>query len=737
MRKRPFPRSILLLPVIALLLACVPAGLLQAEADATAASGYVSVMRNGNLELLADTRNAYIALKDERTGRTWYSNPPDLAEDTLASGMPKALLMSLIGITYQDGKNNDFTASSVISSVKRNGFTFEKAAEGLVFLFDFVREQIRVPVRFSLEEEALVVQILSEDIEEYGGNRLVSVTLMPYFGAGGKADDGYLLVPDGSGAIIRFNNGRTEALEYDQDVYGDEYAVEKPMLTNPKDWIHLPVFGIRNGQGAMLGVIDGNAAAASISAFVAGRYTSYNTVNTTFHYRIEGSVKLPMKNWATRTIQLLGSGRTRSTYSVRYLPLQDGSTYIDMANRYGRYLKDEKGLAPAGIASPYSLFIDTYASVRRRKSVLGIPMTVTQKLAGFDEMETMLADLKAAGIDSMVMRLNGWTGKGAYGVFDTSGSAIGQAGGERGLASLLDKAADLGTRIYPSVDLTNSYEPSFGFVPFRDATKNLTRIPARQYAFLVNTLLPDYRIRPWYLTAPSRFGDFLSTYLGSLDRRAAGEATGVAVLGAGSACYSDFSEAGFMRAETEQVYWKAFSSMSGRDLMLESANAYGLSGATSIISVPLSSSRFDIFDESVPFYEAALRGYAELASPPVNLSGNPRMIILKCLEYGVSPTFAWTPGDPSAFKETRLRDQYASDYRGWMAEASQWHQELEAVLGPVAGQPMTAHERIREGVFRTTFGETTTVLVNYGERAETVDGSVVPPMGYLVLKVAS
>ena len=81
----------------------------------------------------------------------------------------------------------------------------------IVFLFDFPNEKFRVPVRYALNGERFDASILTDGILEYGTNKIKSIEFLPYFGAGGMNEDGYLFVPDGSGALIYFNNERLTA----------------------------------------------------------------------------------------------------------------------------------------------------------------------------------------------------------------------------------------------------------------------------------------------------------------------------------------------------------------------------------------------------------------------------------------------------------------------------------------------------------------------------------------------
>ena len=74
--------------------------------------------------------------------------------------------------------------------------------------------------------------------------------LLENFGAASAQENGYLFVPDGSGALIYYNNGKTSRQSYTAQVYGADWSVnflsdQKPEYDTNLS-IKLPVFGAVN-----------------------------------------------------------------------------------------------------------------------------------------------------------------------------------------------------------------------------------------------------------------------------------------------------------------------------------------------------------------------------------------------------------------------------------------------------------------------------------------------------------
>ena len=174
----------------------------SAGATASSLDEYQEIAKNSNLKLMANLATGEVAVQDLSTGKIWYTNPPAADEDGVAAGTNKALLKSQISINYTTAKSQVMTATSFMNSVSKKGLTSKVENGSVIFVYQFVKEEIRIPLKYSLTETALQVELLTREVEEYGTNKLNTVDILPYFGAGGSEDEGYIFVPDGSGALI-------------------------------------------------------------------------------------------------------------------------------------------------------------------------------------------------------------------------------------------------------------------------------------------------------------------------------------------------------------------------------------------------------------------------------------------------------------------------------------------------------------------------------------------------------
>ena len=112
---------------------------------------------------------------------------------------------------------------------------------------------------------------------------LTSVALLRFFGAADSTEEGYIFVPDGSGALIYLNNGKTNQTLYSEPVYGRDGALPTgERLPYEKKTNHLPVFGMKRGNQAFLAVIEEGEALAQIRADIARPASRYNVAYVAF-----------------------------------------------------------------------------------------------------------------------------------------------------------------------------------------------------------------------------------------------------------------------------------------------------------------------------------------------------------------------------------------------------------------------------------------------------------------------
>ena len=176
--------------------------------------------------------------------------------------------------------------------IKDTGYSFEDlerdhAAAGYEGE-DTAMASFRVTMRYTLTDSGLEVDIPAEGISfDTDYFYLNEITPLKYFGAGFSMDEeGYLLFPDGCGALVRYTGQSERSTSkltmkyYGRDFTDGESAVYVPRQTE----VRLPVFGNSNASSAFVAAVGEGAAMGKVTAQAGTNANPLNTIYTTFTY---------------------------------------------------------------------------------------------------------------------------------------------------------------------------------------------------------------------------------------------------------------------------------------------------------------------------------------------------------------------------------------------------------------------------------------------------------------------
>ncbi len=754
-KKIVLPGMAALLLILVLLTACAreetvpePASAEQTELMAGFAAGIADELRtiaeNGNLQLSANLKNGEIAVLDKRSGKTWYSNPLDKESDTLAGGFHKAALFSQVLLTYTTDTGVVMNVSSYLGAVSKSGLTYRIDGDSIIFKYDFVKEELIVPVRYSLTDTDLAAEILTAGVQETGTNKLTNIELLPFFGAGTSEDEGYLLVPDGSGALIYFNNGKGTAKEFSMSLYGFDNGLNDRLLSAATaitasftltENVYLPVFGEKCNEDGFLAILTDGAAKGTVKARSAGIYTSYNNIWSTYDYRSVGTVRLMQKEMDEKTAAIAEKKPdTEANFKVLYRFLEKGnSEYSHMAQVYREHLLETTGLTARTQEGDIPFYLDLYGYIRKTKSFLGIPRDTLIPMTKIEDAEAMVEELNSSGIGNIVLKYNYWMKDGYYKTIQTNARLEKKLGSVGSLKQLEEKLNSSGGSMYLAAELMNVYKTGKGVSKYNDVLSSVANTPQAQYKFSLDSALQDSRYKPWYLIKPRKWAEYFDKFLNSFEEKGF---SNVAFESIGTMAYSELSTNGTSRSRVPGIAAGILEEASGRTehIMLSGANEYAAVYADHILNTPVKCSGFDVEDVSIPFYQMVFHGYANYSLGAANLSSNPEDMLLKCLEYGAAPMYSWVARNPEELVGSRTDELFSADYSKWIASAAAEYQEINSVLKDTVTLPITSHRILQEGVTETVYGKEIRIIVNYNSNSVTAEGVQVGGKDYLILK---
>lgn len=591
-----------------------------------------------------------------------------------------------------------------------------------------------VSVIYKLEGDDLTVEIPFSSFESRESYPIYSVTPLPYFGAGSTSDEGFLLLPEGGGSIINFNNGKTSQNIYYSNLYGWDMAVER------KDLVHstlasMNVYGISDTQDSFICIMEDGSSYASIEADISGKNSSYNYVDAI--YTIKAREKYDLGAGANQDMYVYLEDLPQDESIKKRYSFIDSGDYVDMAKDYQDYLiktypetftKNDETSAP--------LVIEAVGAVDKVKQILGVPVSRPLPLTTYEECAELITDVTNLGVDNLSVKYTGWCNGGVKQKFLKNVRLISSLGNKKDLQNLSDTAKNLGVDLY--LDGITQYEFksnlfNSGFFSYVDAAKFLSRKRAELYEYSAVTYAAREGMDSYFLL----HGDTIIEMCNNLVKKTQEFGTGVSFQDLGKDLSSDFYRKDYTSRDEQmdmQVDVLKGVTAAGQKVMINEGNAYAAPYADIITNMDLRGSEYTIIDKVVPFYQIALHGYVDYTGAPINTGGNVEEQMLYAAEYGAALQFSIMKESPFTLQKTLYTMYYASEYDSWGSEMLDIYNRYNSELGHTFNQLIVDHYYITEEVHATVYEDGTKVYVNYGFEDFVDGGNTVPARDYLVVK---
>ncbi len=692
----------------------------------------------------------YTSLMEEKdaksTGRQYlYLDQEELKSDKLQEYLERYPILAEHPIYVLKEDVKDYKKEEITEYFLAAGYTTEEMEKDhLENGFESINEKpwFNIAVSYYLENGSFVAELDPNTVEYDTENYyLVDIDLLEYFGAAGPEDEGYLFVPDGSGALISFNNGKTGAPAYIGYVYGED----KTNLVNQTRksgidqsvTVRMPVFGAKNGESAFLAIVEGSAAGADINAAVNGRTDSYNHVYAGFGYLSYGAISMG-DMVGNNSFQMYSRPEFPESFQVRYYFLHgEKADYAGMASRYQEYLL-EKGVFHQRVESSTTpLYLNFIGAIDKYDSIFGIKCKVIQELTTYEQAAEAVRELTEGGAEGIKLEYSGWSSGGLQGGAPGSVKALkclktsgmNQKGFQQEMAAA-------GVPVFYTAQLQYVYQDGLldGYRPESNGPRYYDNTVARAARYFIPNGIKD-RTASIDMISPYYVEKMAETFL----KKTKGYGfTGISVENLASDLFSDFNSRHYVERQTAAERncgaMERLASGCGGALLGSNANVYAWQYLSDIKNVPLDSNRTQLIDEVIPFYGMVLHGYREYAGTPVNLSGDMNTMLLKSVESGAGLSFQLICGDNSLLKNTEFDSLYSVNFEAWKDTALAAWQKVNEAVGDLQGLLITGHEKLSENVYCTIYEDGTRVIVNYGRQEVQYQGNTVGAQDFLVLK---
>lgn len=592
-----------------------------------------------------------------------------------------------------------------------------------------------IPLDYQLTEDGLTVSIETEEIVERGGAKLYNIILLKYFGAGSSTETGYMFVPNGSGSIINFNNGKGN-FGYTQYVYGTDPTVAGYTVVENTSTARMPVFGVKHENNALFAIIEKGDALARIDAFTSNETNSYNNAYATFYLRGYELLSMFGTTGSQADLPLVENNIYKEDLQVTFVPLSgDDANYSGMANYYREYLIENGVLGEKLADNQVPFFLDILGGANVPQNVLGVTVDDVVAMTTYEEAGEIAEKLNEIGVGNIKMNYLGWFNDGYYHDVPETIKNISELGSKNEFASLEDQLVENGGELFGNVAFNEVSYTSSNYILSQEAAKyyngKLVLLGSVNPYTLKRSTNAKYEETMYTVLSPRYLYYYVENFA---EEFKAFDVQGVALRDLGSVLSSDKKRTALInRQEALEVTKAAFEALAEENtLLVHGGNAYSLGYTTEVVDAPTTGSQFNLVDEIVPFYGMVIHGYINYAGEELNLtqSVDREELLLEAIENGACLRYVLTYENSDQIKYSGLNSMYSVQYDLYMEEIEAFYKEANDALKDVVNVPMVGHEILDNDVRKVTYENGVVIYINRGSEDVSVDGITVPAKWY-------
>lgn len=639
---------------------------------------------------------------------------------------------------------NDSAKKSKVGMEKLNkifekaGYTEEDYAKDMEGHEEDESLSITIPLEYRLTDKGLEATVKAADIEEHGNVYISQIDVLQFFGAASNKAQGYILVPDGSGALINLNSGN-QATAYNQAIYDIDPVAQNYVVIEETECARLPIFGIKVDDNAIFARITAGDAIASVNADVAGKLNNYNYAYASFNVREKELLNMFGVQGSKSDIPVVEKSLYKIDLSVSYSFLtKDDASYSGMARTYRKQLIDEGILKETNQSESVPLYLDIIGGVEQKKHIMGIPYEGVCAMTTYDEASEIVDNLYDSDITNLRLNYQGWFNGGIYHDVADKIKLIGSVGSKSDLESLNKKLEDKGGKLFMDVAFQKVSHESKRFTSVLEASKYYSGYVVELGATDPSTVrqtsnLEWYDEMIYYMISPKFLNRYVDKFASKITKY---DVSGINLTDLGSVLTSDKKRSELInRQQAENIVIGQYEKLAEtkKNLMETGGNEYSLKYVSDIIDAPTSYSAYYIIDEQVPFYEMVIHGSISYSGEAFNLMDDDLDddFVLNCIEYGIAPRFTLSYKDPSKMKYTSSADKYSVLYTTWLDKAKEMYGNINEALKDVDGSAMINHEKLDNGLIKVDYENGKTIYINKTSQDITVDGNTVKAKNYL------
>jgi len=695
--------------------------------------GHTRILENEYLEIWQRDSDLSIRIVDKKTGYVWGTVDTSKANEFnqtwsgIASSIVAIEVFDKGGILKAVGSG----ATDVLKEYKKNG-------NSITYKVSFQSVGITLTFKMSLAGNHLTFELLPDSIVEGSEYSLATVMFMPFLGAVREKEvDGYVFIPDGNGALMRFSNAAHYLAPYERKVYGKDGGIDDMFEVNdlkakrPNDFaveppqILIPALGIVHAENANGFLITAKSGAefSSVVTYPSGIISKYTWGTIKFIYRQKYTQRTSRSGAG---IQVPQKDKNVFNAKAEYTFFNgNDASYIGFANYLkGNYTTGKNEITVVGDKDVPVMLYFILSDIEK-----GILSYNVKNVTTVDAIIDYVKQLKSAGVNNIILFIDGW-----------------QKGGKSGY-----KVSEYGfeDKVFNAEQRKKLFEFSRAEnikLYFVDAFKKVTerQLNLRAYEVGINLsqapILEEKDDKTILFNKTYYFNAYLA--IEKLTQKIPfyknNSIENVALADFASTLYSDNRyDNSYPRDYIKNQSMKALQKLqtSLNFVAMKAPHDYAWQYADAIYDVPVNNGQYLFLTDTVPFLQIILKGSVPYFAPPMNLSFYSREDVLKCIEYGAYPSFTLTELNNFELKDTGISDIYSSQFYDWKQEIIDIYKEINSALSRFLGQKIVDRRTLQEGFVVVKYENGDYLCVNYTESEKEFENNKIAPLSWKIVEV--
>lgn len=613
-----------------------------------------------------------------------------------SSGIITNSLHDIAEATYKTADFDNLTSIYTTNEYKRTMVDpkiISMSNKEVVIEINIKKLSFKFNVILTLSNGKLKAKIARETIEENDEKYLLlGIYLFPFLGSVREDNfPGYLVIPDGLGALIRTNKFYGTYLQ--SGFFGSDRGYQRYSQAN----LSLPIFGLIHEAG-YAGFMGNILEGAEHTTFIAQLYSEANLWHrATTRYNLR-TVFQHIINRAGAYYEDVLPGFVDSDFEIEFSCLKgDDASYVGVGKTYRDYLVN------TGVLSSKEKVIDekiplklTYLLNELEPAFLG---NRRLHMTSIDKLDEMYEAFKDEGISNQSMSLYGWS-KDGYGNTNPYRMAVYE---ENKLKKFLDKSIiDDQNEVY----LNNNYVVSTNLTrrinPDQEAARDLSRLR------ISNQNRDDLsRVKQFYWLKPET-----SVKLARQDSPKVSKlgASGVELEDMQS-LFSYYDGDVYLRSHSKTLYQEVAASF--EKTSLNAPKAYLFKAMDEYLNMPVNNAQFDYYTDLVPLVPIVLKGLVSYYTPFLNFNALGIDRLLNMVDFGINPSFLLTHQDSSLLRYTESRHLYSTAYHDFKDEVVDVYNYLNEALKYVVNAQIMKRETLSVGFQKVSYSNGVIIYINY------------------------